>query len=69
MLTGFVSYRHPEQGTWMVRALVEALYKHSGQADIKSIYEQVLIAGTIAHAMQPTLFRNDWNFLPTLHDL
>ena len=53
----------------MVRALVEALYKHSGQADIKSIYEQVLIAGTIAHAMQPTLFRNDWNFLPTLHDL
>ena len=31
--------RHPQSGTWFIRALVEALYKHASHRDIKTLFE------------------------------
>ncbi|KAF6033402.1 CASP10 [Bugula neritina] len=37
----FKSTRHSRQGTWFIRAIVVALYKHSCHRDIQTIFKQV----------------------------
>ncbi|KAF6032208.1 hypothetical protein EB796_009483 [Bugula neritina] len=38
---GYVSRRHSKQGTWLIRALVYALYTYACDKDIQSIFEEV----------------------------
>jgi len=41
-ISGYRSARHSKQGTWLIRALVYALYTYACDKDIQSIFEEVI---------------------------
>jgi len=52
--------RHSKQGTWLIRALVYALYTYACDKDIQSIFEEVIvytIQVSAIHKIHQTLSR------------
>ena len=43
VFTGYVSERHDAHGSFFIRALVEAFYKHSCHRDMKRLFEEQVL--------------------------
>ena len=55
--SGYVSSRHTRQGTWFIRAIVEALYKHACHRDLQSLFKQVRLWHICTHHLLNVLSR------------
>jgi len=59
-ISGYRSARHSKQGTWLIRALVYALYTYACDKDIQNIFEEVIDYTTqvfAIHKLHQTLSR------------
>ncbi|XP_067950830.1 caspase-3-like isoform X2 [Watersipora subatra] len=56
--SSFVSTRHERQGTWFIRAIVEALYKHASHRDIKKLFEKQVMKKVRDKSIEVNRVRN-----------